>query len=133
MVRKAIVSSAVSNSARSIDTSAENWGQLKAELNKCGIITDNAEAVLEEGKLTLSHPDAALPPGDFRLFLVPTKNKAGTMESIHENFQEVMDSIRKGAIKATPEQVSALKGRLIETIERFYDEEDLTVVTEANT
>lgn len=59
-----------------ITTDAATWGDLKALIQDKYDLS-NLKAVENINKTTLEHIDAALPEGDFRLFLRATKTKSG--------------------------------------------------------
>lgn len=118
--RVVIVASPASNVAKKYETTASTWGEFKDEISD--IYTASLEAIVNPGNTTLVREDAVLPTGDFRLFLVPTKNKAGNMtpSQAQSLAKEIGDAIVEGARKASNEEVDDLRNRLIGEIEEFF-------------
>lgn len=113
--RNVVVASPASNQAKRITTSATTWGELKVQSDVAALIVGEVEAIVNPGKLTLNRDESVLPTGDFQLFLISKKNKAGTL-SYSQLASEVSEAIRKAAALANEEDVEALKESLIETI-----------------
>lgn len=118
--RTVVVASPASNVAKKYETAATTWGQLKAEISD--VYTNGLEAIVNPGNTTLNREDAVLPTGDFRLFLVPKKNKAGNMtpSQAQSLAVEISKAIVEGAKKASQEDVDDLRERLIGEIEDFF-------------
>lgn len=79
MERKVVIASAKSNAAARTQFSGVTFGDLKADAVFAGIYGDGdgIEAIVKPGNVTLRDNDSVLPEGEFSVFLVPTKNKAG--------------------------------------------------------
>lgn len=73
-MRTVLVASSVTNKAKKVETEATTWEQFKAELGD--LVTSGVDAVVKPGNYTLRN-DSTLPTEDFKLFLIPTKNKSG--------------------------------------------------------
>ena len=118
--RNVVVASPASNQAKKYETTANTWGELQAEISD--IYTSGLEAIVNPGNVTLNREDAVLPTGDFRLFLVPTKNKAGNMtpSQAQSLATEISNAIVEGAKKASTQEVDDLRERLIGEIEDFF-------------
>lgn len=67
-------------SIKNVETSATTWGELKADLRRDGIDYNGMDAVLREGKQTLSLDEAVIPEGDQIIFLSPSKVKSGYID-----------------------------------------------------
>lgn len=120
--RNVTVASSSANIARKFTTRAETWGAIQSEILSQGLKLENVEAILKPGNLTLSHADSALPPGDFKIYLVPTKNKAGISPAEAQILSnEITQAIIKAAEMASADKIKELKGALIEKIEEFYE------------
>lgn len=121
--RKVTVASSSSNRAKQYETSATTWGQLKNEISE--LLTGDLEAIVNPGHVTLSQDNSVLPTGDFKLYLIPTKNKSGAItESQAVGLgKEIGAALVEAANKATTEDVNALKELLISDIEDFFDVE----------
>jgi hypothetical protein len=79
-MRTIIVASPAANKAKKIENFAgRTWGELKDHATVRELMVGSVEAIVNPGNLTLSRVDAVLPEGDFKLYLVPTKNKAGAI------------------------------------------------------
>lgn len=118
--RKVVVASPASNVANKYDTDVTTWGELKSVISD--IFTSGLEAIVNPGNVTLNRDDAALPTGDFRVFLVPTKNKAGNLTPSQASSlaAEISKAIVEGAKKASTQEVDDLRERLIAEIEDFF-------------
>jgi hypothetical protein len=133
--RNAVVASPASNQAKKYETTATTWGEFKGEISD--LLVGNVEAILNPGNVTLNRDDAALPTGDFRIFLIPTKNKAGVMSPSQAQglAKEIGDAIVAAASKASDDDVAELRAELRETIEDFFgvslDSEDCPECDEA--
>lgn len=117
--RTVIVASPASNRAKNYTTNVSTWGELQ------GVISDlyskNVEAIVVPGNVTLKRDDAVLPEGDFKLFLVPTKNKAGLTSSDAEKLgREIGQAIAEAASKSNGDELVRLKDTLVCTIEDFF-------------
>jgi len=118
--RNVIVASAASNKAKQVSTSATTWGEFKKQI--ADLLTGDVEAVLKPGNVTLTRDDATLPDTDFRVYLIPTKNKAGMTEAQARQLgADIAEAIVIAASKATNEEVNALKSEIVEVIEDFFD------------
>jgi len=73
---------------REFQSSAKTWGQLKDELSAHGINTNGMTSIVGETDTTLDLSSAALPEGEFTLFLMPSKVKSGYEE---EDYDEDFD------------------------------------------
>lgn len=121
--RSVTVASSAAGKAKRFDTSASTWGELQGEITRVGIPLNNVEAIMSPGNVTLSRPEAELYAGGaFKIFLVPTKNKAGiTQGEANAMAREITDAILKGAEKSSADRMKDLKSEIIEQIEEFYD------------
>lgn len=118
--RNVIVASASSNKAKTFSTCASTWGELKPVIAE--LLTGNVEAILNPGNTTLRLDSATLPDGDFKIFLIPTKNKAGlTNEEATTLGKEIAEAILKANSIATNEKVEELKSDIIDSIANFFD------------
>lgn len=119
--RRVTVASAAANAAKRFMTRAANWAELRPEIESQGLTLSNVEAILNPGNVTLSRPESELPLGDFKVYLVPTKNKAGITQ---QEAAALAESLTKAIVDASNRQnrtnVEKLKGELIETVEEFF-------------
>lgn len=122
MSRKIIVAAPATNKAKAVnDFSGSTWGELKNHPVLRELLVGNVEAILNPGNVTLTRDDASLPEGDFRIFLVPTQNKAGmTSDEARRLGQEITETLIKAASLASSDQVSELGRTLKEEIENFF-------------
>ena len=121
-LRTAVVVSSAAGKAKKLNTSATNWGQLRSQIaSELGFPVDNVSAVMEPGKVTLSQDDSELFSGDIRIFLVPTKNKAGISDSEAEAVGHRIGEAIKRASAMAGKKVEDLEDQLIQAIEEFYD------------
>lgn len=116
------VASSASNQPKRFETRARTWRELKPEIERQGLSLAGQEAVMRPGNVTLTRDDAELPNEDFRIFLLPTKNKAGSLEEDAQNVgNELARAIIKAANMAGRDRVNELKNRLIEETENFFE------------
>src|SRR5688572_18307137 len=116
--RNVVVAAPASNQAKKFETNATTWGELQGVISS--LMTGNVEAIVAETRTTLNRGEAVLPTGDFKLFLVPTKNKAGAGISPDEARvlgREIAEAIVTAASRASSEDVAELKENLVEVIE----------------
>jgi len=75
------VASAKTNQAARIEFTGSTFGDLKRNAEFLAIYGsgDGVDAVVKPGNVTLRDDQSTLPPGNFSIFLVPTKNKAGVI------------------------------------------------------
>lgn len=62
---------------KKIETDVQTWGDLKPLLENEGFKLSSLAATESVNRTDLAHKDAALPEGDFTIFLRPTKTKSG--------------------------------------------------------
>ncbi len=117
--RNAVIASAASNKAKRITTSATTWGQLKTEISE--LLTGELDAVVKPGNVTLREDSSVLPTGEFNVYLIPQKNKAGLSEKDANSLGfQVAKAIKEGTKKASKEEADALKNAIVNTIKAFF-------------
>jgi hypothetical protein len=80
--RTVVIASAKTNRAAKVeDFSGRTFGDLKSNSIFSSIYGDGSgvEAIVKPGNVSLRDDSSVLPDGDFSVFLVPTKNKAGAI------------------------------------------------------
>jgi hypothetical protein len=103
MSRKVIIASAKTNAAARTEFSGTTFGDLKADPIFAGIYGngDGVEAIVKPGNVTLRGNDSVLPTGDFNVFLVATKNKAGLdSDDVAYEVQQAIDEFIEGELSA---------------------------------
>lgn len=102
MSRKVTVFSMNDNSRHVVETSAETWGQLKAESSQVVKMSRDMKVTIKENRTTIESDDSVLPDGDCTLFLFAAKVKAGglTEEKLIEDYAttkagELVDAVEK--------------------------------------
>lgn len=107
MERKVVIASAKSNAAARTQFSGTTFGELKADAVFAGIYGDGegVEAIVKPGNVTLRDNASVLPEGDFSVFLVPTKNKAGMFELDTEEIADMVETAVDNVVKAKAEEV----------------------------
>ena len=122
MSRKIIVASPAANKAKPVNGfTGSTWGELKQHPVLRELLQGNVEAVLNPGNVTLTRDDAELPEGDFKIFLIPTKNKAGMTDAEARKLgQEISEAIVKAASLASSDDVTELGNLLKNEIEEFF-------------
>jgi hypothetical protein len=116
MARQIIVASSAGNKAKTFNSNAQTWGELKREIGS--LWNSGLEAIESVNKTTLSRDEAQLPQGDFNLFLVPTKNKAGA-ETLS---QSLYDAIYKAVNDRSVDQedITEVLAVVKSTISTFF-------------
>lgn len=115
MTRNVVVASPATNQAKRVTTSATTWGELRAQSDVAGLINGEVDAIVNPGRLTLGSDDSVLPTGDFNLYLITKKNKAGMAD--YSNLGEIISSaISKAAAKAEENEVENLQDELLEVV-----------------
>lgn len=123
MSRKFVVASPEANVAKKVESfSGKNFGDLKRESTFAGLYKTGVDVILNPGNVTLTRDDAELPEGDFKVFLIPSKNKSGIGE---DAAYSLGDRIAAAIVEATrlsnEKDVVQLEAELKETIEDFFD------------
>lgn len=77
MSRKVSVFSTSTGKLVPIETDARTWGDLRKILEEKGISFSGMKAIVKETEMALEGDNAALPEGEFKLFLTPSKVKSG--------------------------------------------------------
>jgi hypothetical protein len=120
--RNVVVASSAANKAKKFSTSATTLGELKAQSEMSGLAVGEVEYVVKPGNVTLRDDDSTLPTGDFKLYIIPTKNKAGTVSpsQAQQLGKDIAQAIADAASKVETNELSELKADLIEVIEDFF-------------
>ena len=118
--RTVVVASSSSNKAKKYETAATTWGELKPEIRE--LLTGDLEAIVNPGHVTLSQDNSILPTGDFKLYLIPTKNKAGqiTVDQARSLGREIAEALVEAATTANTDDINELKEILRNDIEDFF-------------
>lgn len=122
-MRTIIVASPAANKAKKIENfSGRTWSVLKAHPVVQELMVGSVEAIVNPGNVTLSRDEAVLPEGDFKLYLVPTKNKAGISDAEARQLgEEIANAIVRASRQANGSEIADLKKNLITEVESFYD------------
>lgn len=122
-MRTIIVASPAANKAKKIENfNGRTWADLKSHPVVRELMVGSVEAIVNPGNVTLNREDAILPETDFKLYLVPTKNKAGVSEiQARELGEEIATAIFKASRQSSANEITDLKKNLIAEIESFYD------------
>lgn len=78
-MKKVTIYSSNLGNGLSFETDVTTFGQLQTVFMEKNISYQNMKVVVGETRVTLEHPDAVLPSGDFKIFLLPTKTKSGSL------------------------------------------------------
>ena len=108
MERKVVIASAKSNAAARTQFTGTTFGELKTNTVFAGIYGDGegVEAIVKPGNVTLRDDASILPEGEFSVFLVPTKNKAGYSEDYDfDTISEMVNDAVEKVADAKAEQV----------------------------
>lgn len=102
-MRKVIVFSTLTEQKQVIETDVTTWGELKKLVSDFN--SDTMKATEGTTKTTLESNEAVLPTGDFKVFLTPSKIKAG------------------GEVRYTPTQIKELRTKLDNVFSDLLDED----------
>lgn len=80
-MRNIRVISSQTNSAKTIQSSATSWGDLKSELSNHFSGVSDMKAIVRDTRVTLEASDAVLPTSDFTIILSMKKIASGIEES----------------------------------------------------
>ena len=110
MERKVVIASAKSNAAARTQFTGTTFGDLKNDPIFAGIYGngEGVEAIVKPGNVTLRDNASILPEGEFSVFLVPTKNKAGNCgceDYSSDSISEMVESAVSAVAEAKAEQV----------------------------
>lgn len=105
VTRQAIIVSGIANKGKKLRTAATTLGELKAEAPE--YFTGDVEVIVRPGNVTLRDDGSLLPDGDFKVYVIVTKNKAGLDEYEIEEFVEEVSEILHGALNAKFAEVKA--------------------------
>jgi hypothetical protein len=121
--RTVIVASSAGKAQKIENFAGTTWGELKAHPQVAPLLVGDLEAVVNPGKVTLRDNESLLPSTDFKVYLIPTKNKAGTVTQAQAATlgQQIADAILKASQKAQGDEMEQLKESLIEAVEEFFD------------
>lgn len=113
--RKIVVISTTKSQPKEFYSEATTYGQIQDSLRDFGDLT-KMRAVVKESKATLELSEAALPDGDFTLYLTPKQIKAGGVdlvevlralqEKMSEGFDQVIEALEDGEY-GDPEEAAA--------------------------
>lgn len=123
-MRTVIVASPAANKAKKIENfTGRTWGELKSHATVRELMVGSVEAIVNPGNHSLTREDAQLPEGDFKLYLVPTKNKAGAMSAAQATAisSEIAAAIVTASAKAEEAEFTQLKAALVASVEAFYE------------
>lgn len=95
-------------------------GDLKANQLVSRLFEGNLEVIVRPGNHSLRGDDSLLPEGNFNVYLVPTKNKAGQTARYSELGSEIAAAIEKAARIASDDRLEELKDILIGEIEEHF-------------
>lgn len=121
--RSVIIASPSANKAKKIENfTGSTYADLKATSVFRELFTSGVQAILSPGNVTLERDDAQLPTENFKVFLVPTKNKAGmTQGEAREVGAAVQAAILEAVSKVSSDEASGLKKALVRTVEDYFD------------
>lgn len=131
---KVIVASAAGKAVRIENFVGSTWADLQANSQVASLITGGVEAVVRPGNYILKDGSSLLPnSGDFNVYLIPTKNKAG-MADYSNLGEEISEAISKAASLVDNNSVENLKAEIIEVIADHFgvDFSDIYTVPQGN-
>jgi hypothetical protein len=114
-----------SNKAKTLNSEAETWEELKSELGN--LYNDNLEAVVAGSKVSLTRDDAELPEGEFNLYLVTKKNKSGSEGEVC-GATELVKALFIAIGTDKEEDLEDFRELMHSRIDSFFDSADATEV-----
>jgi hypothetical protein len=121
-MRKVTVFSTTTNRKVVVTTDVTTWGQLKAVSEVRGLLADNMDYVVKETKLGLASDESVLPTGDFTVFMIQKKTKAGVIS--RERMREIIE-------EETDDLVNSILERLDDEGDVLEDSDEDTLAEEA--
>lgn len=115
MERQVRIKNTISNNWETHTVTAETFGDLQDEL---GTSWSDNKVIVRETKTTLDLKGAKLPDGDFTLFIMPKRTKAGSSET---SSKEIVIILLKEAINKIESLDEAAKSDYFEIIERDFE------------
>lgn len=85
---------------KKIPFDGNKWADLKTVLQNEGYELNNMKCVESIKKTTLEHPEAIVPDGNFRLFMMPMESKSGVELKRKEAYDFIKAAIEKDGDKA---------------------------------
>lgn len=129
MERKVVIASAKSNAAARTQFTGTTFGELKADAVFAGIYGngEGVEAIVKPGNVTLRDDASILPEGEFSVFLVPTKNKAGNcdcgeMDDFEEDLTDMVnEAVGRVALAKSQQVYNEIKAAIDAIVAKHTD------------
>lgn len=120
--RQVVVGSSAASKSKKFETSASTLGELKAQSEMSGLFPGNVDFVVKPGNVTLRDDSSVLPEGDFNLYIIPSKNKAGVVSSnaAEQLGRDIAQAIKDAASQVETNELAELRADLIQAIEDFF-------------
>lgn len=120
--RQVVVGSGAANKGKKFQTSARTLGELKAQSEMNGLWPGSVDFIVKPGNLTLRDDSSVLPEGDFNLYIIATKNKAGgvSASAAEQLGRDIAQAIKDAAAQVETNELADLRAELIEAIEDFF-------------
>lgn len=125
--RKVIIVSEKTNSVKRLtEFTGETFQDLKNHPEARSLFTGDVEAVVNVTKCTLKRDDATLPEGDFKVYLVVTKNTSGVITPAEATTlgQEIATAIVKASALGGTDEKKELMNEIKSAIRNFYNLEE---------
>ncbi len=98
-MRNILIYTTIGENEKTIQSQSTKWGALQRDLEGYGVQHDGMKAIVGETRNTLESSEAQLPEGDFTLYLMQKKSKAGlTDDQIDAMEYKVCRTTIKGII-----------------------------------
>jgi hypothetical protein len=129
---KVIVASAkINNAIRIEDFTGSTFRELKQNSQFSSIYGDGSgvDVIINPGNVTLRGDDSTLPSTDFKVFIVPSKNKAGITDGdAVEVGKAIGKAIKEASRVASRQEAMSLKEVLVTRVNEFFQVEGTPVV-----
>lgn len=124
MSKTVVIASAKSNTAVRIEGfTGTTFADLKANCQFNCVYGDGngVEVVIKPGNITLRGDDSVLPEGNFSVFIIATKNKAGmTAAEVREITRSIEIDIISKSRRASAAEKTALRANLASAVAQVY-------------
>lgn len=114
VTRTALIVSSLTNKGKKISTTAATLGELKAE--EPSLFSGDVEIVVKPGNVTLRDDGSELPSGDFKVYVIPTKNKAGWDE---DDVEEFLEEVSERVHNALGEKFGEVKASVLSVLDEY--------------
>lgn len=118
------VASSAASTSKEWASNARTVAELKDECRARSLPVDNVDITIKyNGQSFIATPETQLPNEDYKAYLLPTKNKAGSLTRSEAQgvADSLVDVILRASAKADETKIAELKASLIGTVEDVFE------------